>query len=36
MNLTGIDSFVQEIILGLVVVGAVALSIDREKIDVVK
>jgi len=36
MNLTGIDSFVQEIILGLVVVGAVALSIDRDKIDVVK
>ena len=36
MNLTGLDSFVQEIILGLVVVGAVALSIDREKIDVVK
>ncbi|EMA59746.1 ABC transporter permease [Halorubrum lipolyticum] len=36
MNLTGIDSFIQEIILGLVVVGAVALSIDREKIDVVK
>jgi ribose transport system permease protein/putative xylitol transport system permease protein len=36
MNLLGIDSFVQEIILGLVVVGAVALSIDREKIDVVK
>jgi ribose transport system permease protein/putative xylitol transport system permease protein len=36
MNLLGIDSFVQEIILGLVVVAAVALSIDREKIDVVK
>jgi len=36
MNLLGVDSFVQEIILGLVVVAAVALSIDREKIDVVK
>lgn len=36
MNLLGIDSFIQEIILGLVVVAAVALSIDREKIDVVK
>jgi ribose transport system permease protein/putative xylitol transport system permease protein len=36
MNLLGIDSFVQEIILGLVVVAAVALSIDRAKIDVVK
>jgi ribose transport system permease protein/putative xylitol transport system permease protein len=36
MNLLGTDSFVQEIILGLVVVAAVALSIDREKIDVVK
>lgn len=36
MNLLGIDSFVQEIILGLVVVAAVAMSIDREKIDVVK
>ncbi|MEF8827530.1 MAG: ABC transporter permease [Haloarcula sp.] len=36
MNLLGIDSFVQEIILGLVVVAAVALSIDRDKIDVVK
>ena len=36
MNLLGIDSFVQEIILGLVVVAAVAMSIDRDKIDVVK
>nr|WP_197424779.1 ABC transporter permease [Natronomonas sp. CBA1123] len=36
MNLLGVDSFVQEIILGLVVVAAVAMSIDREKIDVVK
>ncbi|WP_152041536.1 ABC transporter permease [Salinigranum salinum] len=36
MNLLGTDSFVQEIILGLVVVAAVALSIDRAKIDVVK
>jgi ribose transport system permease protein/putative xylitol transport system permease protein len=36
MNLLGTDSFVQEIILGLVVVAAVALSIDRDKIDVVK
>jgi len=36
MNLLSIDSFVQEIILGLVVVAAVALSIDRDKIDIVK
>ena len=36
MNLLAVDSFVQEIILGLVVVSAVALSIDRDKIDVVK
>jgi len=36
MNLLAIDSFVQEIVLGLVVVAAVALSIDRDKIDVVK
>jgi len=36
MNLLAVDSFVQEIILGLVVVAAVALSIDRDKIDVVK
>jgi ribose transport system permease protein len=36
MSLIGIDSFVQQIIIGLVVVFAVALSIDRKKIDVVK
>ena len=36
MNLLSINPFVQEIILGVVVVSAVALSIDREKIDVVK
>lgn len=36
MNLTAVDPFVQEIILGVVVVVAVALSIDRRKIDVVK
>jgi ribose transport system permease protein/putative xylitol transport system permease protein len=36
MNLTAVDPFVQEIILGVVVVAAVALSIDRRKIDVVK
>jgi len=36
MNLTAVDPFVQEIILGAVVVAAVALSIDRRKIDVVK
>jgi ribose transport system permease protein/putative xylitol transport system permease protein len=36
MNLLAVGSFVQEIILGLVVVAAVALSIDRDKIDVVK
>ena len=36
MNLLAVDSVVQEIILGLVVVAAVALSIDRDKIDVVK
>jgi ribose transport system permease protein/putative xylitol transport system permease protein len=36
MNLTAVDPFIQEIILGVVVVAAVALSIDRRKIDVVK
>lgn len=36
MNLIAVDPFVQEIILGVVVVAAVALSIDRRKIDVVK
>jgi ribose transport system permease protein/putative xylitol transport system permease protein len=36
MNLLSVNPFVQEIILGVVVVSAVALSIDREKIDVVK
>ena len=36
MNLVSINPFVQEIILGVVVVSAVAMSIDREKIDVVK
>ncbi|MFB6179765.1 MAG: ABC transporter permease, partial [Halorientalis sp.] len=36
MNLLSINPFVQEIILGVVVVSAVAMSIDREKIDVVK
>lgn len=36
MNLLGIQSFVQEIILGFVVIFAVALSMDRDKIDVVK
>lgn len=36
MNLTAVDPFIQEIILGVVVVAAVAMSIDRRKIDVVK
>lgn len=36
MNLIGIGSFVQQIILGIVVVLAVAMSMDREKIDIVK
>ena len=36
MNLIGINPFVQEIIFGAVVVAAVAMSIDRRKIDVVK
>ncbi|WP_435320850.1 ABC transporter permease [Haloarchaeobius sp. TZWSO28] len=36
MNLMAVDPFIQEIILGVVVVAAVALSIDRRKIDVVK
>ena len=36
MNLIGIGSFVQQIILGVVVVLAVAMSMDREKIDIVK
>ncbi len=36
MNLTAVDPFIQEIVLGVVVVAAVALSIDRRKIDVVK
>nr|WP_239640636.1 ABC transporter permease [Haloferax denitrificans] len=36
MNLLGIQSFVQEIILGFVVILAVAMSMDRDKIDIVK
>ncbi|WP_044957158.1 ABC transporter permease [Halarchaeum acidiphilum] len=36
MNLIGIGSFVQQIVLGVVVVLAVAMSMDREKIDIVK
>ncbi|MFC6615971.1 ABC transporter permease [Halopenitus salinus] len=36
MNLLSIQSFVQEIILGFVVIFAVAMSIDRDKIDVIK
>lgn len=36
MNLLSIQSFVQELILGFVVIFAVAMSMDREKIDVVK
>lgn len=36
MNLLSIQSFVQEIILGFVVIFAVALSIDRDKIEVIK
>ena len=36
MNLTGVDPFFQEIVLGGVVIIAVALSIDRRKIDIVK
>lgn len=36
MNLTAVDPFIQEIVLGVVVVAAVAMSIDRRKIDVVK
>ncbi|MFA9516635.1 ABC transporter permease [Halopenitus sp. H-Gu1] len=36
MNLLSIQSFVQEIVLGFVVIFAVALSIDRDKIDVIK
>lgn len=36
MNLLAINPFQQEIVLGVVVVSAVALSIDRDKIDVVK
>lgn len=36
MNLLSIQSFIQEIILGFVVIFAVALSIDRDKIDVIK
>lgn len=36
MNLIGVGSFWQEIVLGVVVILAVAMSIDREKIDIVK
>lgn len=36
MNLVQIQPFVQEVIVGIVVVGAVAMSIDRRKIDLVK
>jgi ribose transport system permease protein/putative xylitol transport system permease protein len=36
MNLIGIQSFVQEIVLGFVVIIAVAMSMDRRKIDIVK
>jgi ribose/xylose/arabinose/galactoside ABC-type transport system permease subunit len=36
MNLIGIQQFVQSIILGAVVILAVAMSIDKRKIDVVK
>jgi ribose transport system permease protein/putative xylitol transport system permease protein len=36
MNLVGIQSFVQDIVLGFVVIVAVAMSMDRRKIDIVK
>lgn len=36
MNLVGIQSFVQDIVLGFVVIIAVAMSMDRRKIDIVK
>ena len=36
MNLIGIQSFVQDIVLGFVVIIAVAMSMDRRKIDIVK
>lgn len=36
MSLLGIDPFVQEIILGMMVIVAVALSLDRSKVDIVK
>jgi ribose/xylose/arabinose/galactoside ABC-type transport system permease subunit len=36
LNLNGVGSFTQEIILGFVVIGAVWMSIDRDKIDIVK
>lgn len=36
MNLTGVNPFIQEMILGGIVIIAVALSIDRRKIDIVK
>lgn len=36
MNLIGIQSFVQDIVLGFVVILAVAMSMDRRKIDIVK
>ena len=36
MNLIAVDPFIQEMVLGVVVVAAVAMSIDRRKIDVVK
>ncbi|WP_343749267.1 ABC transporter permease [Halarchaeum salinum] len=36
MNLLSVQSFIQEIILGFVVIFAVAMSMDRDKIDIVK
>lgn len=36
LDLSGVHPFVQEIILGFVVIGAVWMSMDREKIDIVK
>ena len=36
MNLVGVRSFVQEIGLGFVVIIAVAMSMDRRRIDIVR
>jgi len=36
MNLIGINPFIQTMVVGTVVIIAVALSIDRRKVDIIK